>query len=243
MEIIKDEDIHLKFLLGLPVNVDGLGNFNAPLLTNIVDMTEEIYNMSISTLFFDKKQLQQDGLEQYSSFEVLSSIILSDVSYRTLFFYGLNLHFNEEITINQDGEIYFGEYRMDSILTEEKFEYIKKLVRIANNLAQPKKEDEYAAGNDEARKFIEKLKQKNERLKDKVKDSINLHSIISAIGWKSQNFKFINELNIYQIYDGLDRLNVIDNYNYTMFGIYNGKIDGSKIKLPEISWVNIINKK
>ena len=118
MEIIKDDDIHLKFLLGLPVYIEGIGNFHAPYLTDVVDMTEEIYNMAISTMFLDKSQLNQDGvnLDKFSNFEVLSSILLSDVSYRTLFFYGLNLHLDEEVSIHPEGTIYFGELNEDSIL-------------------------------------------------------------------------------------------------------------------------------
>lgn len=241
MQILKNSEIELKFLMGLPVHIEGIGNFHSPLLTNVVDMTEELYNMSISTLFFDKKQLEnQDGLDEYSNFEVLSSIIIGDVAFRTLFFYGLMLHLDTEPSIHQDGIIYFGEFCDDSILTEEKFDYIKKLVRIANNLSETKKEDEYDFGNDVAKKFYDKIRKKRELAAKVKKPKINLHSIISAIGWKSQSFEFISKLNIYQLYDGYRRLGFIDECNYTMNGIYTGNIDSSKIKLVDLNWANII---
>jgi hypothetical protein len=154
-----------------------------------------------------------------------------------MFFYGLNLHLDTFPILDSSGLIYFGEPSVESILTEEKFEYIKKLVRIANNLSEP---EEYVAGNEKARKLIEKIKRNREKSKQPVKQNINLHSTISAVGWKAQSFKFISELTIYQLYEGFNRLGYIDNYNFTMTGIYTGNIDGSKIKLPEINWANII---
>jgi hypothetical protein len=141
------------------------------------------------------------------------------------------------------GIVYFGEFSEDSILTEEKFEYIKRLVRIANNVPEKTEEEEYKAGNERARKFLEKIKKQKEEINKLKKQKINLHSIISAVGWKAQSFDFISKLNIYQLYDGFYRLGYIDNYNYTMTGIYTGNIDGSKIKLPDINWANIIEIK
>jgi hypothetical protein len=244
MEILKDSDIRLKFLLGLPVQIEGIGNFYAPLVPNIVDLTEGIYNMSLSSLLFDKKHLtEQDGLEEYSNFQILLSVINQDDSFREFFFYGLNLHIDTIPNYHEMGIVYFGEFSEDSILTEEKFEYIKRLVRIANNVPEKTEEEEYKAGNERARKFLEKIKKQKEEINKLKKQKINLHSIISAVGWKAQSFDFISKLNIYQLYDGFYRLGYIDNYNYTMTGIYTGNIDGSKIKLPDINWANIIEIK
>ncbi len=240
MKILNDNDIHLKFLMGLPVYVDGIGNFHSPYLTEIVDLTEENYNLSISSILFDKKNLEdQSDLDDFSNFQVLLSAIYQDTSFREFFFYGLNLHLDASPTQHPEGLIYFGELSEDSVLTEEKFEYLKRLVRIANNLQVKVEEDEFKAGNEQARKLIEKIK-KNRAKSKPSQQPINLHSIISAVGWKAESFNFISKLNIYQLYDGFYRLGVIDNYNNTMTGIYTGNIDGSKIKLPEINWANII---
>lgn len=241
MNILSDDDIHLKFLLGLPVYIEGIGNFHAPFLTEIVDATEDLYNKSTSSIFFDKKNLEQEGLENFSNFQILLALINQDISFKELFFYGLKLHLDREPAIHPDGHIYFGELSVDSILTEEKFDYIKKLVTIANNIPEKHVEEEYKAGNERARKLIEQIKKNRER-KTKVttQPPINLHSIISAVGWKAQSFEFISKLNIYQLYNGFYRLRVIDNYDINIRGIYSGAIDGSKIKLSDIDWANII---
>jgi hypothetical protein len=228
--------------MGLPIYIEGIGNFHAPYLTEIVDLTEDLYTMSLSTVFFDKSQLQgQFDMEKYSNFQVLCSIIIEDENYRELFFYALGLHLDTPPIFHTEGIIYFDELSEESVLTEEKFEYIKKLVRIANNLSElNKEEEEYKAGNERAKKFMEQLKKQRAETEKLKKPKINLHSIISAVGWKAQSFDFISELNIYQLYDGYHRLGYIDNYNQTMTGIYTGNIDGSKIKLPDIYWANII---
>jgi hypothetical protein len=240
MKILTDDAIHLKLLLNIPIHVEGIGNFHAPNLPEIVDLTEEIYNMSLSTIFFDKNRLEETkGLEEYTNFEVLLSIINQDDSFRELFFYGLNLHLDVPVLLHSSGLIYFDEFSEESILTEDKFDYIKNLVKIANNVSDPK-EEEYKPGNERARKFLEKIKQQRAEIEKVKKPKMNLHSIISAVGWKAQSFKFINDLTIYQLYEGFRRLEYMDNYKFTMTGIYTGNIDGTKIKLPDINWANII---
>lgn len=240
MNILTDDDIQLKYLLGLPVSIDGIGNLKAPLLTDIVSLTEGLYNMSLSSVLFDKKTLEQEGLEEYTNFQIMLSIINQDASFRELFFYALNFHLDATPLLHPEGFIYFGELSDDSVLTEEKFEYIKRLVKIANHIPEKTEEEQYSAGNERAKKFMERLKKQRAEVEKVKKQKINLHSIISAVGWKSQSFDFISKLNIYQLYEGYNRLRFIDNYNHTMTGIYTGNIDGSKIKLPDIDWANII---
>jgi hypothetical protein len=242
MQIMNDNDIRLKFLLGLPVHIEGIGNFYSPIISRVVDLTENQYNMSLSTIMFDKKSLtEQDGLEEYSNFQILLSAINQDIVFRDYFFSGLNLHIDATPYLLENGYIYFNELTEESILTEEKFDYIKKLVKIANNISEKQSvEEEYKAGNERARKFMEKLKKQREEINKAKKQKVNLHSIISAVGWKAQSFDFLSKLNIYQLYDGYYRLGYIDNYEYTMTGIYTGNIDGSKIKLADINWANII---
>lgn len=238
------DDIRLKFLLNLSVPIEGIGEFKAPLLSEIVNLTENIYNQSLSSILFTKNSLEyNEEMEKHSDFEILLSAVNFDDSFRELFFYGINLHLNKEPVLHESGLIYFDDLSEENILTEEKFNYFKSMVIVANNLQSPKEEEEYKAGNERAAKFMERLKKNKEmvaKAKAKQQPPINLHSLISAVGWKAKSFDFINQLNIYQLYDGYFRLGVLDNYHYTMQGIYSGTVDGSKIKLPEINWANVI---
>lgn len=252
MNILKDEEIHLKFLLGQSIYVDGIGELHSPLLKEIVSLTESVYNQSFSALLLSKDSLgMPEETKDRTDFQIISYIIQHDASIRDVFFCGLNLHFNKEpkvyFFVDEETEIehmlvYFDELSAESILTEEKYEYIKRLVRIANNVTEDEKES-YDAGNEQARKFIEKLKKKKAKMAEHKKPKINLHSIISAVAWKVQGFDFINQLNIYQLYDGYYRFNLLDDYKFTMGGIYAGTVDASKIKLEDINWANVVNTK
>ncbi|AZV43725.1 hypothetical protein BAOM_3116 [Peribacillus asahii] len=244
MKILNENDIHLKFLLGLSIPVDGIGELKSPLLKDIVDLTEESYNMALSSIFFDRKNLDVDPeqVKDLSDFEILSSIIYHDGSFRDVFFDALELHFGKTPRLHEQGFVYFDEASEETVLTDERFGYMKKLIRIANNLAEEEKEeDEIIAGNERARQFMEEQKKRKALLAKLKKPKINLHSIISAVGWKSKSFDFINQLNIYQLYNGYSRFQLFDNYHYTMNGIYAGTIDTSKLKLEDINWANIFN--
>lgn len=245
MDIQKNSDIHLKLLLGLPIQIQGIGNFSAPSLTAIANLTEDVYNSALSSILFDKNNLEDSSqFQNYTNFEILSSAIYQDSSFREFFFHGLNLHMDSLPQLHDQGFVYFDELSEDSILTEEKFIYLKKLVKIANNLSESNQEEEkkYDFGTEEAKSFWEKLRQKRALAAraSKKEEKINLHSIISAVGWKTDSFDSMHKLNIYQLYNGFSRLRIIDNYSYTMTGIYSGSIDGSNIKLPDIDWANII---
>lgn len=245
MEVLQDNDIHLKFLLGRPIHVEGMGDFYSPLLKDVIDITEDKYNTAISSILFKKSMLNDtnEEIDKLTEFQVLNSIVYHDEYYRSMFFNGLKLHFNNYPRLHESGYIYFDEFSEESILTEDKFNYIKSLVRIANNIQEEKEEESYVAGNDKARQFMEEQKKRKAMIAKLKKPKMNLHSIISAVGWKTQSFNFINQLNVYQLYDGYYRNQMLDNYNHTMSGIYAGTIDGSKIKTEDINWANIVNNK
>jgi hypothetical protein len=72
-------------------------------------------------------------------------------------------------------------------------------------------------------------------------ESTALLSILSSIAWK--NKLYINNLLDYtvsQIYDGYFRINNIDNYDKTMYGIYSGNIDGSNIDMEKLNWSKVL---
>lgn len=239
---ISDSDIHLKLQLDLPICVEGIGNFKAANILDIGRLGEEKYNHLLSALMFSKKSLETDeDLSEVTDIQLLYTYVHHDPNFANLLFEAIELHFDSKPLLHDEGFIYFGELSEETVLEETKFQMIKKLITISNNLKEPEEKEEYEAGNERARKFMEKLKKKKELLaKAKKKDAITLQSMISAVGWKSDSFFDVHKLNIYQLYDAFNRLGMIDNYHYTLTGIYSGNVDGSKIKLPEINWANNI---
>jgi hypothetical protein len=236
---LNENDIHLKLFAGLPIEVDGIGDLRIPTLKEVVQLGENEYYNYVFHLLFTKKSLSvtNDELDNYSDFEALTLLLLYNTSFKEVFFNGLKYFFNKEPKLEQQyGLVYFDELTEDSVLTDEKLLYIQNCLKIAHFIKE--EEEEYEAGNEQARQFIEKLKKKKAKIK--VKPKQNLHSIMSAVAWKTVGIDKILNLTIYQLYDGYRRLENIDNYQFTLMGIYTGNIDAKKIKLPDINWANII---
>jgi len=129
----------------------------------------------------------------------------------------------------------------DKKINRDNWDFICEIIKMQNCVKRAEKE-EYNPGNERARKFIEKL---NAMKKDlpKIKSDITLPSMISGVAWKAQNINIKNiwDLTIYQLYDALNRLNLIDDYQFTLTGIFAGTVDGKKIDMKKINWIkNII---
>lgn len=239
MIFLSDEDLKLKLLAGLPIPIGNLGELRPLKLIEIIKMTETKYNTYLSALLLNKNQLDvrdDVNLDEYTNFQVLISVLVYDVAFRNVFIEALQMFFNVEVGfIEEYGIVYFGDLSEERVLTEEFFDYIQKVLKIANFIKD--EEPDYVPGNERARKFIEKLKKKKAKLPKKQK--ISLHSLISALGWKKDIDRVLN-LTVYQLYDGYQRLEYMDNYYYTLTGIYSGTINAKDINLSNINWANII---
>jgi hypothetical protein len=87
----------------------------------------------------------------------------------------------------------------------------------------------------EKRRELEKLQKSNKKF-----DSV-LSKLVSSIVWNENSkvgIKDVWNLHIYQVYDGLCKIQKRDNYKQTMQGIYAGTIDQSKIDLSKIDWIS-----
>lgn len=237
-----ESEIKLKLLANIPVHVEGIGDFQLPTIRRVIELGENAYYESLSRVLFSKDQLSSptEDVAEYSDMDVLKALMFHDISFRSEVFHAFNLFFDKEPHMSENGLIYFGELNEESILTDEKWDLIKKIARIGNFIGE-KKEEEYDFATEEAKSFWEKLKKKRELAsKLKKEEQVNLHSIISAVGWKTNSFFDVLGLTVYQLYDAYYRLSTIDNYNFTLTGIYTGNVDSSKIKLPDINWANVI---
>jgi len=118
---------------------------------------------------------------------------------------------------------------------------IRQIIKTQNRVKKNEKE-EYNPANEEARRIIERIKALKKE--NPQKELVTLSSIISGVAYKSNNINILNiwNLTIFQLYDALDRLSLIDNYKFTLSGIYAGTVDGKKINMKDINWVKILNK-
>lgn len=122
------------------------------------------------------------------------------------------------------------------LIHRENFDEIIDVIKLQNFLKKPSevKEEEYA---DEAtRKLMEQMKKNEERVnqikknnKQESDDSIDLFDIMNAVSSKSYSINELNigQLTLFQLYQKYARLELIDNYNFSVKALVAGaeKVD------------------
>lgn len=235
--MVIDNDINLRLLAGMPIDINNLGILTPLKLKDITNIGESNYNELLSVLLIDKSNIEGLNDQEISNLELLMVYSYQNIEFREKVLKSLKLFFNKEFLMSNEGLFYCE----DLIIDKEPFDDFQYALKCANHI-EIKKEPEYVPGNERARKFMEKLKLNKQNIKKP--ETMNLHSIISGVAWKSNNMNIIDifKLTIYQLYDAFYRLENIDNYNYTLSGIYAGTVDSKNINISNITWSRILKK-
>ena len=235
--MVVDNDINLRLLAGMPIDINNLGILTPLKLKDITNIGESNYNELLSVLLIDKSNIEGLNDQEISNLELLMVYSYQNLEFREKVLKSLKLFFNKEFLMSNEGLFYCE----DIIIDKEPFDEFQYALKCANHI-EIKKEPEYVPGNERARKFMEKLKLNKQNIKKP--ETMNLHSIISGVAWKSNNMNIIDifKLTIYQLYDAFYRLENIDNYNYTLSGIYAGTVDSKNINISNITWSRILKK-
>lgn len=239
LRFLTEEEIKLKLLLNVPIDIGNGCLFKSPKIVDIISMTESDYNKCLSAILFDKSSLGASDLDDVSNFEVLMSILYSNEEFRNYFLDGIKLHIDDIPLISEEGLFFIGD---SLIVNEEIFNYIVKLVKIANNIVIEKKE-ELDFANERARKFMEEQAKRKALVDSYKKKKVTLYSMLSGIGWITSTFKDLGELTIYQIYEANSRIHKIESIKNINRGISAGVYDGSKLKDEELDFTSVINTK
>ena len=236
--MIIENDLNLKLLAGMSIFIENLGILTPLKLRDIIALGELNYNELLSVLLIDKSNIDGLNNQDINNLELLMVYSYQNQDFREKTLKALKLFLNKEFFMNNEGFFYCD----DLIINNDSFNYFQYVLKCANHIEIKKKEDEIIPGNERARKFMEKLKLSKQNIKKP--EIINLHSIISGVAWKSNNTNIINifDLTIYQLYDAYHRLENIDNYHYTLSGLYAGTVDGKNINLSNITWSKILKK-
>ncbi|WP_145921927.1 hypothetical protein [Paenibacillus sp. O199] len=235
---MNNDDIQYNLLGNLPIHIDGLGYVKIPCIRDIFSMGMSKYNTYLSTLLIDKSLFKDDTMsEQITNFDLFMSNCFHDEMYRIVAFKALELFFGKEPRLHLEEntlKILIG----DEEITDSNFALIQDVITLGNNV-KISKEPEYKAANKHAQKLIDMIK-KNKSKAPPKKEKMDLHSIISGLIWKEngQSLDSILNMNIYQIYNGFNTTNSIENYHHTVSALYAGTIDGKKIKMSDIHWAN-----
>lgn len=132
-----------------------------------------------------------------------------------------------------------------TIVHRDNFDDIAEVVQLQNYLKKPvDKKDETNPVDDETRKLMEDMERNRKRVEAKKQaqkeveknndEPIDISDIISAISSKSNSINKLNiwDFTLYQIYDEYSRLELIDNYDFSIRAIMAG---AEKIELKHWS--------
>lgn len=241
------EHLELKLLGGYPIETE-VGNMIQPKIKDIIEIDEGQYNQYIGLLLYDtdtlevnKEALKSIGIDKLTTFDFLVLQSIANEDFKNIIINALQFFFKQPAhLLSEYGIFYIGELANQQFITTENYDYIKKVLIKMNYLKDMEEEEELQFANEMAREWYLNIK-KAEQNHPKPKPQVNLHSIISAMMWRTnKSVDEILNMTIYQLYDGYHRLFLIDDCLSTKQGIYSGTVDGSKLKPAELNWAKII---
>ena len=237
MDIIIDDELRL--LKGSSFFMDGI-EIKPFTISEIVEIGYEKYHQTMNIFALEVEDIIKDIPEELKNITIFDLFLKSGsqelfegfISAISLF---LRIENINEFSINNEYNIVVNK---NKTINRENWNKICKIIQMQNCVKREK--EDYNPANEQARKIIEKIKAL--KRENPIKESITFPSMISGIANKSNNLNILNiwDLTIYQLYDALNRLNLIDNYQFTLNGIYAGTVNGKEINMKDINWMNII---
>lgn len=126
--------------------------------------------------------------------------------------------------------------KVKDFFTAEVYGQMREIVK-AQNLINKEQKEEHNFANEKAKKLYERIK-KNRRVADKYKKRPELSDLISALRWKTNISRDeVLNLTLYELYDGLQRINIIDNVKNIKHGVYSGSLKYEDIDRKELDWM------
>jgi len=149
---------------------------------------------------------------------------------------------NDILKIDKDGSLVINDERLEEvdendlkIIHRDNFDEIVEVIKLQNYLKKPEdfqEEKEFNPVNDEVAELKEQMKRMREKVEEAKRlqkanskeDEIDISEIISAVGSKSHSINKLNIWNftIYQLYDEYARLEIIDNYEFSIKAMMAG---------------------
>lgn len=234
------EDVELKLLLGLPVEIDGLGSIHSPKIRDVAKIGESKYSEYLGTLLFTKENVNDALANELTDYQLFCVVYAQYKSFKDQVNKAFDFFMDAEAHLDLESASFYL-VNGDSVgqLTEENFYQMQECLRLANSIQKQKKEEEeYNPADDVTARAIKEMLERRKK-KPKPKPTIDLRSIISGMSWKCPSVD-ISEKTIFQLYDGYKRLQNLDSLHYTMYGIYTGNVDAKKLNMKDMNFALIL---
>lgn len=118
------------------------------------------------------------------------------------------------------------------------FKEVREILRKQYLIQKKEKEEPRKFADDRAKKLYEQIQKNQKEVEKYKKKDANLIDLISSLRWKvGLSKKDIMNITLYELYDGLKRVHVIDNVSNLFTGIYSGSINAKSIDDKELDWM------
>jgi len=232
-------DDELRLLKGSSFYVDGI-EIKPFTIGEIVEIGYEKYQQMMNIFALEVEDIIKDIPEELNNITVFDLFLKSgsqELFEGFIGAIGLFLRINNinEFRISEEFDIVINKGKL---INNDNWNNICRIIQMQNCVKREK--EDYNPANEEARKIIEKIKAL--KRENPIKESITFPSMISGIANKSNNLNILNiwDLTIYQLYDALNRLNLIDNYQFTLNGIYAGTVNGKEMNMKDLNWMKTL---
>lgn len=228
---LSEVDLELKLISGSPLYVKDIGLIKPLTIREIIDCGYINYNRLLRILTIKKDEFGLDLGEfkgSVDSFEIFMAV--NDKSLNEFLENALKLFLRcEHVKVsNSVGCIFVNEIKDTKVIEKDNFKLLTNVLEIQNCLSGVN--SVYNPANEKAREIIEKLqngKQKIQESKKYDEDSTNEISFADIVSSVSVMSKGVNKFNIwdltlYQLYDEYKRLNVINDYHFTLESLLHG---------------------
>ncbi|RYI30610.1 hypothetical protein EVU96_09345 [Bacillus infantis] len=245
-----NQDVEFSLIVGVPVKLNDVCSIHIPTLKEIAEIGFINYQTHIYYLLLPRSEFMKmvtvdenhlDEFNKMSDFEIYSTVCIGYPQLTDVVLQALEYFTKCKVSFS-DGIFLISTETSSFPLSEEQFVFIQDIIRIANGIEKDTEEEDFNPANEMAKKFMDMIK-KNKKKQPKKKEKINLISVISSLRWKSCESENIFNMTVYQLYDGFSRLKAIDDYHYTLTGLYSGTVDHKKTNPSDIHWANIIKNK
>lgn len=233
---IKTKDNQTRLLRGSKIDISDNISFYPPTLKDISEIGLEEWLEIINLFFYDLNKIKfslsdNKAFDDFTPFQIFMFMLSEDdeeiAKTREKLTIALSFLTKTEWTFEK---IIF--HNGSVPLDEQDWFALRSLVAMEYGIKEEERQ-EYNLANEKAKAFKEKRKKLEEevrRIKQKNKEEQNFNDYISAVAAKVPGLNILNvwELTMFQLIDQLNRLNLIDNYEFSLQALLAGA-DSKKI--------------
>lgn len=222
----RDIDLESKLLLGKPILIEKVGFLYPININEIISKGVMTYYQLISLLVSDIEEIKKIDNDCLTTLDSIVKVCLENNENKITILNFLSVLFKEQVDLHET-DLCLGNSEENNIriIDSDNYEEIKKVIMLQNCVKKPEKKSKKLL------KFEARLAKM--RKKYGKENDTSLIEIVSAISAKHPSINLLNigELTIYQLYDQLSRLNMIESYEFNFEAMCNGaSSDDAKTK-------------